>query len=76
MTAADFAGADFSASGSAITFGLYAANSFDPGAGDVSNDVGYDNLSITITSVPEPSTALLFAAGLVGLGGCRRAKRG
>jgi hypothetical protein len=47
-----------------MAFGLFSANSFDPGAGDVSNDVGFDNLSIALTQVPEPGTAVLLSLGL------------
>lgn len=39
------------------------------GAADTSNYVGVDSLSVT---VPEPTSALLFAAGLLGLRSVRR----
>jgi hypothetical protein len=57
------AGLDLSPSGAPLTFGIFAANTFDPRAGDVDNIVGYDNLTVTVTSVPEPGS-------LVALGIC------
>jgi len=40
------------------------------GAADASNYIGID--SVTVTAVPEPSTWLMFGAGLVGLTGLAR----
>jgi len=48
----DFGTPDFSVSGAPITFGFRTASSYDPAAGDINNTVGYDNLTITIVSIP------------------------
>jgi len=76
LLAGDFSagGPDFSASGAPITFGFFAANTFDPAAGDVSNDVAYDNLEITLVPVPEPAAALLLLTGVLVLAAARRAR--
>src|SRR5262249_52883994 len=58
---------DFSASGSVIQFGVVGAASFSSTghpAGTI--DIRFDNLSIDIHSVPEPSSLVLAAAGLLG----------
>ncbi len=65
FTAGDFTGApDFSAAGAPITFGFRTANSGQLG----SFEVGYDNISITVTPVPEPHglALLLVASALLG----------
>jgi len=72
LTEADFAGADFSASGSPITFGFLTANTWDPAAGSIDNIVAYDNLSITVHPVPEPVVLILLIAGALCV---RRAAR-
>jgi hypothetical protein len=46
------AGLDLSASGAAITLGIFTANTFDPVFGNNPIITGYDNLSITVRSVP------------------------
>jgi hypothetical protein len=43
------------------------------GAADTANYVGLDSLTV---DVPEPTSALLFAAGVLGLGAVRRRQRG
>jgi hypothetical protein len=56
ITAADFGiTPDFSSSAPAISFGFLTANSGQVGM----FQVGYDNLEITITAVPEPSSLIL-----------------
>ena len=62
---------DFSASGGAITFGFFRANS-TPGASGYSIDAGIDNWSVTLhtaSAVPVPAAVWLFATALVGLVG-------
>jgi hypothetical protein len=66
---------DVSSSGAPLTFGIFSANSYDPVAGDLDNVVGYDNLSITVTPVPEPSALALVGAGLVAVVLARRRSR-
>lgn len=76
LLAGDFSagGPDFSASGAPITFGFFASNTFDPAAGDISNDVAYDNLEITLVPVPEPAAVLLLLTGVPVLAAARRAR--
>jgi hypothetical protein len=63
---------DFSASGGSIDFGYVALNSLGGTNPAFSTQVGADNWSVTI--VPEPSTVVLLALGLLALG-CRRRSR-
>jgi|GEM_PF-1610298 len=59
---------DFSASGSAIRFGLYSAlGTLDDGSWAVRS---YDEFTVRITPVPTPGAAALF--GLAGLAAARR----
>ncbi|MEM7147522.1 MAG: hypothetical protein AAF591_20570 [Verrucomicrobiota bacterium] len=61
----DFGGApDFSATGAPITFGFRTANSGQLGT----FEVGYDNISITVTPVPEPRGVLLVLLASMRLG--------
>jgi hypothetical protein len=60
---------DFGPSGSPIVFGFTTVNSTGVGG---SIDVGYDNWSVTLEVVPEPSAALL--AGLGPALGMRRSR--
>ena len=46
---------DFSASGEPITFGFFTALSGGIGGGSVSLTQGYDNWSVVVQTVPEPS---------------------
>jgi len=55
---------DFSASGAPILLGFATGN--DNGGSTLSRAAGFDNWSMTVTQVPEPSTAVLL--GIVGLG--------
>jgi hypothetical protein len=65
ITAADFGiTPDFSAAGSPISFGFLTANSGQVGT----FQVGYDNLAITITPVPEPHALLLLATAALAAG--------
>lgn len=57
---------DFSAAGSPIQFGFYAANSY------ASSTVGVDNFQVSVSSIPEPTSLTLAGVGLVGLGLARR----
>ncbi len=57
-------GPDFSASGSPIEWGFFTANS--GGIFDITG--GYDNFSLTLNTVPEPATLLLFASGALAFG--------
>jgi PEP-CTERM motif-containing protein len=51
--------------GDAITFGLGQTFNFVPGT---NNEADYDNLSLTVNSVPEPSTWAMLLLGFVGIG--------
>jgi len=61
------AGLDLSATGDPLTFGIFAANTFDPAAGDTDNIVGYDNLSVTVNPVPEPGSLVVLGLALVSV---------
>jgi hypothetical protein len=56
---------DFSAAGDPITFGFLTTNSVT--LDNTSTMSGIDNWSVTVDPVPEPSTALLLAGGLLAL---------
>jgi hypothetical protein len=76
VLAGDFSagGPDFSSSGGPIAFGFLTSNTFDPAAGDIDNDVAYDNLAITLVPVPEPTAIALLAVAAAVLG-ARAARR-
>jgi hypothetical protein len=75
LTASDFVLFDFATGifgtanpnfgGDAITFGLGQTFNFAPGT---NNEADYDNLSLTVNSVPEPSTWAMMILGFAGLG--------
>lgn len=60
---------DFSATGSAITFGFFLGSGYqNNGAADLEIEEGIDNFSVEVEAVPEPMTLGLLGLGaLVGL---------
>jgi hypothetical protein len=66
LDASLFAGIDFSAAGSPITFGYLTSNSTNVIDGRTST-WGIDNWSVTINQVPLPAALWLFGSGLLGL---------
>ena len=66
----DSSAPDFSDAGAPLQFGFFASNGT---FGDSFNDGGVDNWRVVINFIPEPSTALLVATGLIGLAARRRA---
>ncbi len=57
--------------------GVSSANGLVLRFGPDSFNTGIDNISLTVTAVPEPGTWALFAAGLALVGGLsRRRSRG
>ena len=58
---------DFSTSGAPLIFGFHTENTGSPGS-PLTRTTGIDNLRITINrAIPEPSSAALFAVGLIAL---------
>ena len=61
------AGLDLSAGGSPITFGFFTANTFNPAFGDNPNTIGYDNLQIIVSQVPEPAMGSLVLMSFLAI---------
>ena len=55
---------DLSATGGLISFGF---GSCEASSGVITNSIGIDNFSVSVTTVPEPSTYALFGLGALAL---------